>query len=186
MAGMFAEYRPRAGDAPAPPRGSFVIRDAVAADVATLAAIRHERDGGDAAAHAAAFERLLGVPADAVLLAAELGGRVVGYGKASVFAPPADAPANCAPAGWYLTGVIVADEFRRRGIGLELTRVRLVRVAARADRAHYFASAMNRASIDLHARLGFVEVTRDFWFPATSFTGGVGILFRAALAAPAR
>lgn len=180
---LFAEYRPRPGGESAATPASLVVRDAVQDDVAALARIAQQRNGGEVAEHAAGLERTLRAASGSLLLAAVVDGRVVGYGKAGAFIPPAGAPANCAPPGWYLTGVTVAPEMRRCGIGLELTRTRLVRVAAHARHAHYFASALNRASIDLHSHMGFVEVTRDFWFPATTFTGGVGILFRADLAA---
>jgi hypothetical protein len=39
-----------------------------------------------------------------------------------------------------------------------------------------------RSSQELHVGLGFVEVTRDFWFPGLTFDGGQGILARADLA----
>ena len=184
---LFAEYRPRTGADPAAPPESLVVRDAAPADADAIARIAQERNGGELEAHVAGFQRSLlarSIPPRSLVLAATVEGRVVGYARAGVFEPPADAPANCAPRGWYLTGVTIAPEMRRRGIGLALTRARLDCIAAHAGLVYYFASAMNRASIDLHARLGFVEVTRDFWYPDTSFTGGVGILFRAALAAP--
>ena len=142
IARLFAEYRPRPGAEPAALPETLLIRDAVPADLAAMARIAQERNGGDVAAHEGALERQM--RDGSIVLAAAVGGRVVGYGKAGVFTPPADAPGNCAPAGWYLTGVTIAPEMRRRGIGLELTR--------------------------------------DFWFPGTTFTGGVGILFRADLA----
>jgi RimJ/RimL family protein N-acetyltransferase len=44
-------------------------------------------------------------------------------------------------------------------------------------RAYYVANSVNLASIALHARLGFVELSRDFWYPDVSFTGGEGVLF---------
>lgn len=65
-----------------------------------------------------------------------------------------------------------------RGIGLALTRYRLKWIAERADHAYYFANTRNHASIDLHTRLGFTELTRDFVFPGVSFTGGQGVLHR--------
>ena len=65
---------------------------------------------------------------------------------------------------------------------LELTRRRLGWIAGRgATEAYYFANAQNLASIDLHAKLGFVELTRDFHVPGATFAGGVGILFRVQL-----
>jgi hypothetical protein len=54
----------------------------------------------------------------------------------------------------------------------------------RAGEVWFFANACNRASLDLHARLGFVEVTRDFVFPGVCFDGGVGVLCRAARQQP--
>lgn len=66
---------------------------------------------------------------------------------------------------------------RRRGIGRALTLARLEWIAARGEKAYYFANEMNRASIDLHAAVGFVELTRDFQHPGAQFSGGSGILF---------
>lgn len=116
-------------------------------------------------------ERLLHVAEDA--------GRIVGYARASRWTPPADAPPNAAPSGWYLLGLVVTPEYRRRGIGRALTVARLNAIAARASEVWYFVNARNRSSLDLHATLGFAEVTRDFWFPGLTFDGGEGILARA-------
>jgi len=46
------------------------------------------------------------------------------------------------------------------------------------DEIWYFTNA---ASLLLHYRLGFREVTRDFTYPGVTFTGGVGVLCRACL-----
>jgi ribosomal protein S18 acetylase RimI-like enzyme len=112
-----------------------------------------------------------------LLLAASQEGRIVGFGRAGHHLPPADSPPDAAPSGWYLLGVIVAPEFRRRGMAFELTRARLAWTAPRCETAYYFVNARNRASIDLHARFGFVERTRRFSFPGVAFQGGVGVLF---------
>lgn len=192
MAGLFAEYRPRGGGdvddaARTVPPASLVIRDVVEADVDAVARIVHERDGGELAAHVAGLERGLRNrpnPPDDLLLAAVVEGRVVGFARARTFEPPAGAPANCAPAGWYLNGVTIAPDMRRRGVALALTRARMSHVARHADSVWCFTNVMNRASVDLHARLGFVEVTRDFWFPGVTFAGGTGILLRAGLDRP--
>ncbi len=86
------------------------------------------------------------------------------------------------PQGWYLTGVVVAEQFRRRGIGLRLTRERLRWISQRAPEAYYFANSLNVASIELHRPIGFEELQRDFHFPNTHFSGGVvGVLFRICL-----
>jgi hypothetical protein len=52
-------------------------------------------------------------------------------------------------------------------------------VFERAPDVWFFANARNRASLNLDAELGFVEVTRNFVFPGVSFDGGVGVLGRA-------
>jgi len=96
--------------------------------------------------------------------------------------PPEGAPANAVPDGWYLTGVIVTPQFRRRRIGHQLTQARLQWLLRRTSNVYYVASAQNRVMIELHRQFGFVEMTRDFSFPDVTFTGGVGILFEVDLA----
>jgi ribosomal protein S18 acetylase RimI-like enzyme len=112
---------------------------------------------------------------------AEVAGRVVGYARTTYWQRPPDAPPNAAPDGWYLIGLVVDPAHRRRGIGEALTTARLKAVAARASEVWYFANARNQASLDLHKRLGFTEMTRDFWFPDLTFDGGEGVLARARL-----
>ena len=66
---------------------------------------------------------------------------------------------------------------RRRGVGHALTLARLEWIATRSEKAYYFANDRNQASVDLHAVLGFVELTRDFHHPGAQFSEGTGILF---------
>lgn len=180
---LFADYKPRTG-ARGGPDADIAVRDATSTDVERLAAIALERSGGTLEERRNAFGRELeSLQRDERqrLLVAELEGRVAGYARLAEFRPGSDAPSNTAPAGWYLTGVVVAGACRRRGVATALTRARLGIVAGHAAVAYYFANAQNLASIDLHARLGFRELTRDFVFPRVSFEGGEGILFRARL-----
>jgi len=178
----FANYEPRRAARGPQAAPWAAIRPATSADLGALAAIRAAREGEDVGASRQVFERALARDGDSLLLVAERDGVVVAYGRAGRFEPPADAPANHAPAGFYLTGVVVEPGSRRRGVGLALTEARLAWIRERADTAWYFANPRNRATIDLHTRLGFVEVTRDFWFPAVTFQGGTGVLFRLRLA----
>jgi ribosomal protein S18 acetylase RimI-like enzyme len=112
------------------------------------------------------------------LVVAEIGGAIVGYGRARFFESDADAPADTVPAGYYLTGLFVVPDLRRHGIGLGLTEARLGWIRGRAAEAWYFANSRNAGSIELHRRLGFEEVSRRFSFPDLTFEGGEGILFR--------
>jgi RimJ/RimL family protein N-acetyltransferase len=115
---------------------------------------------------------------------AEGDGRVVGFARARKVDNVTDENYSV-PEGWYLLGVIVAPEMRRRGIATELTRFRLDWISQRAGEAFFFANSLNLASIDLHQKLGFVEVQRPFAFPGASFSGGgVGVLFRACAPSP--
>lgn len=116
------------------------------------------------------------------LVVAELDGALVGYGRARLFEPEPDAPADTAPRGFYLIGVFVAPGRRHGGVGAALTQARLDWVAERSDHAWFFANARNTASIELHRRFGFEEVTRRFSFPGLVFAGGEGILFGLELA----
>jgi ribosomal protein S18 acetylase RimI-like enzyme len=184
---LFAAYAPRqAGSVRASLPRDLLVRPSVVSDNDALAEIAWIRHGGDRAHYVERFARDLanhGKPRDDLWLTALVGERLVGYGKVASLDVPVDAPPNHAPAGYYLGGVTVHPDFRRRGIGHELTRRRLAWIAHRASHAFYFVNAQNRASIDLHARFGFVEVTRDFFVPGVSFTGETGVLFRADLTA---
>jgi ribosomal protein S18 acetylase RimI-like enzyme len=118
------------------------------------------------------------------LVVAEIGDAIVAYGRAGLFEPAPEAPADTAPRGYYLTGIFVHPDQRRGGIGAALTQARLEWIGERADDAWFFANARNVASIDLHRRFGFEEVTRRFSFPGLMFEGGEGILFRLRLRQP--
>jgi len=180
MTSRWVAYQPGSPRGPWP--DGLVIREALLADCPGIAQMSHERDDADVDAERGRCNRDLRDP-DRLLLVADVGGELAGFARAGRWEPPRDSPEGTAPAGWYLFGVVVRDGWRRRGIGIELTRQRLAWIRDRAEAAYYFANAGNVASIDLHGKLGFAEVTRDFTFPGASFEGGAGILFRVNLRA---
>jgi ribosomal protein S18 acetylase RimI-like enzyme len=164
--------------------GSFSIRNAVEADLercVALALLAAPEPGAESwkKALAADLEDL-----DRLLVVAEANGGIAGYGRARLFEPAPDAPADSAPRGYYLTGIFVLRAERSRGIGTALTQARLDWVCRRSAEAWFFANARNNASIELHRRLGFEEITRRFSFPGLTFDGGEGVLFRRRLAEP--
>ncbi|MEV0285232.1 hypothetical protein AB0H36_14070 [Kribbella sp. NPDC050820] len=53
--------------------------------------------------------------------------------------------------------------------------------SGRADCVYYFANLANGATLDLHHRLGFTELTRAFSFPGDPLRPGTGVLLRADL-----
>jgi len=159
----------------------LAIRTAGPDDCPVIAALEHIRGDVTLDEGERRCARQVDDPA-VLLLVAEVGGRTVGFARAARFDPPEDPPRDIAPAGWYLFGVVVEDRWRRHGIGRALTMARLDWIRERATEAWYFTNARNEVSLDLHADLGFEEITRSFTVPGTTFEGGVGVLCRATLA----
>jgi ribosomal protein S18 acetylase RimI-like enzyme len=179
---LFAEHSPKPAGAASV--AGLTTREARESDLPALGRITSEREGGEADHHRSGLERLLRetVPSgDGLVLVGEVDGEVVGLGKVVRFRHEGTSVADVAPEGWYLAGVVVRPEWRRRGVGDRLTSARLEWIARRATRAYYFVNARNTVSIDLHRRFGFVEITRRFTFPGASFVGGEGILFEAGI-----
>lgn len=170
---LTAAYEPTAhGD----PLTDVVVRPVRPADLLACGRLAARREGGTPEVWA---DRLaLGIDHGQVMFVAEAHGVIVGYGRVAWQTPTACGGRN-APDGWYLSGVAVDPSVRRQGIGRALTRARCAWVLERADSVYYVVNAANRASQDLHAGLGFTEVTRDFDVPGLTFTGAEGILCRA-------
>lgn len=159
----------------------FQVRRAAPDDAYAIAVIDSHRNGGEPADIVDMVRRALERGKDAVWVA-QVGSKVVGFAKLSWVDPGAIEGSRNVDAGYYLRGVIVEDGSRRRGIGRELTRVRLEWIAEQgATEAFYVARATNLPSIELHAKLGFVEVSRDFACPGMMSPGGEYALFRAHL-----
>jgi GNAT superfamily N-acetyltransferase len=110
---------------------------------------------------------------DRLLLVAIVKDEVVGWGQVMHFQPPPEAPANHAPESWYLSSLLVAQNRRRLGIGAALIQERLAWVSTRVSEAYYFANSRNWASIALHKRFAFKELSRDIWFPDSLLQGAV-------------
>lgn len=182
----FADFEPTPPHARAAPGESagVTIRLARATDAAAIGALAAARDGSDATTHTEQVRERITAPEfgeSAIVLVAEAGGAIVAYGSARRIGPSSATPADPAPPGWYLTGVVVEPAWRRRGIAARVTERRLAWLAERADVAHYFANARNLASIALHRRLGFEELAGGPIFGGLTFDGGEGVLFRADL-----
>lgn len=159
-------------------RDAAFVRKARDEDLPAAAALASAHYGGDLSRWEDRLSSSLAAP-QALLAVAEVGGprpRVVGYGKAARCSPVDDA--DPAPAGLYLTGLVVDPAWRRRGVGEQLTRWRLEQLREVGEPVHFFTNARNAASLSLHERLGFVEVGRAASYLGEPFTGGVGVLLR--------
>jgi ribosomal protein S18 acetylase RimI-like enzyme len=127
-----------------------LIRPAVPDDLAAVNAVhaacgRREWD-------AATFEHR----EDRYVAVAVVDSAIVGAGKTHHQIEPDGE----APAGYYLGGVSVHPDHRRRGIGRALTRVRIDWIWARSDAVYYFTDDDNAASMRMHSGFGFEEIAR--------------------------
>jgi ribosomal protein S18 acetylase RimI-like enzyme len=172
------EWSPRPGDAGPPP--DLKISEANAQDVNGCVALAAQVADGTGDDWSALFGRDI-VRDDRYLAVARTGVEVIAYGRTAWFEPDDDAPANAAPAGYYLIGLVVDPNWRRRGIARAITRARLAWVAERAAEAWYFADRDNAVSMRLHDQAGFARVTDDFWFPTVTDGCGSHVLGRVQL-----
>lgn len=136
------------------------------ADVAALWA-RRDRIAVDAAERALALQLR---SARYKLWVALDGGRVVGFARVA-----RSSASGVLPRGWYLAGVVVRVDHRRRNIGTRLTALRLAWLRSRARTIYYVANARNRASQRLHERMGFALVASIH--DTKLFRGGLGHLY---------
>jgi ribosomal protein S18 acetylase RimI-like enzyme len=174
----FADYRPdesrRDADTP------ITIRGALSDDLEACAQLIVTRTGGSVADRR---ERLLDdlERPDQYVVVACAGDEVIGYGGVIRHQVAPGMPADTAPSGYYLIGLIVAPQWRRHGIGDLLTAERLRWTAERADEVYTFTNLANGAILDLHQRFRFEEVTRNFTFPNAPLEPGTCALLRAPL-----
>ena len=171
----FAAYEP---ERPSAERAVPTIAPLRPSDVGESAALAAAREGDDLERWVVGFARR--AAADPVTtFVARVDGEIAGFGAVGWLDDAEADGVRRVPPGWFLTGLVVAPAWRRRGIGAALTAHRLDWLRGRAEVVYYFANARNGATIDLHRRLGFEEVTREFAIPGVAFEGGVGVLFRA-------
>ena len=174
----FAEYDPTSKRRP--PESAISVRPAQESDLTACAELIVTRTGEPVEKRRRKLESDLQHP-DRYSVVACADNQPVGY--ASVFRHDLspDHPPGTAPSGYYLVGLIVAPQWRRHGIGELLTLDRIHWVAARATTVWYFANAANSPTLDLHQRLGFQEVTRNFTFPNAPLQPGTGVLLKASI-----
>lgn len=85
------------------------------------------------------------------------GDTIIGYGHTVRHIRPVDAGDKTSPSGFFLSGLLVAPEYRRHGVGNLLTVAQLQALKVETNVAFYVADPDNIATIRLHRQLGFVE-----------------------------
>lgn len=169
----FAAYEPDPPERPEPV--DAVLEQAGIADVDRLAAVQAGVRGGPVEQWSGRIAQALDGERSVVVLA-RVGAEIAAYANAAYL--PAH-PEDGAPGGYYLTGVTVARRWRRRGLGGLLTRWRMDWVWEREQSVWCFVSSQNRASLDLHRRLGFEVVRSGRSLQGVAFDSGEGILLNA-------
>jgi ribosomal protein S18 acetylase RimI-like enzyme len=174
----FADYRP--DESRQTPSSAITIRGALSEDLEVCARLIVSRTGGSVEDRR---ERLLSdlENPDRYVAVACAGDKVIGYGGVNRHQVSPGMPADTAPSGYYLIGLIISPEWRRHGIGELLTVERMRWTAERADEIYFFANLANGAILDLHQRFRFEEVTRNFTFPGAPLEPGTCVLLRAPL-----
>ncbi|WP_331744726.1 GNAT family N-acetyltransferase [Kitasatospora sp. NBC_01300] len=171
----FAAYSPNPAERHAPV--TAVVAEAVEDDVPTLAVMQARARGGSAGEWADRIHRALrSERSRSLVITAKVSGEAVGYANVA-FLP--EHAVDGAPAGYYLTGVTVDPDWRRRGIARLLTLRRMEWVWKSGSAVWCFISARNRASLDLHREVGFDRVAFGASFQGVEFAGGEGWLLRA-------
>ena len=164
----FAEYDPRtAGHNDE----TVTVRPAVPGDAAAIVAVDATREPRPASHLARVAGQL--ARSDAVAVVAEAGGVVIGSSSVTIWQGHADAP-----IGWYVSGITVVPQWRRRHVAHRMLEAELATMDATGATTWSVVNATNRASLDLHAQHGFHEVARSATFAGLVFTGGCGIMLR--------
>jgi ribosomal protein S18 acetylase RimI-like enzyme len=135
----------------------ILIRRAVGEDIQSCAQLIAEQESEGVETWRQRFEANL-QDVDRQFFVALHGESVIGYGHTVHYLRPEDAGPDASPSGYFLSGLLVAPNFRRDGVGTGLTVARLDALREETDEVFYVANPENIATIELHKRLGFVEL----------------------------
>lgn len=131
------------------------IREATLSDIPACAALIAAHESGEAKHWQERFEVDLDNPRRKFLVAS-FNDEIVGYGHIVLHERVILDEAE-GPSGYFLSGLLVAPEHRRGGIGSQLTGARIDLLRPETDLIYYYADPENEATISMHARLGFEE-----------------------------
>ena len=132
------------------------VRDADTEDLAACAQLNAERHSDLVELWYERFENDLHNPLRRFLVAT-INDRVIGYGH-TVEHVREGGDVDASPSGYFLAGLLVSPHYRRTGVGTRLTTARLNILRNQTDVVYYLADPLNRATIEMHSRLGFTTV----------------------------
>ena len=101
--------------------------------------------------------------------------KIVGYGRLVKITEVIGIPG---PLGWYLMGITVSHNYRRKGIGEKLTKFRLEFAAKLCSEIYFVCNAQNETSIYIHEKLGFQKILKGKGFFNILFDQGLGYIYR--------
>lgn len=168
----FEDFNPVKEEDHGLPKG-FSTRLAIPGDAEKIAVLRQEREGREFSGLLKESEELMKemqeVNTTSVFIA-EIPGLAIGFSILRYFVPGEDAPDNTAPEGWYLLGINVKKDYRRRGVGSELIRARLRAIPHEYDTVYFFTNPKNLTSQLFHERFGFIKIEEDIVYPKRKHT----------------
>ncbi|HEY5437344.1 MAG TPA: GNAT family N-acetyltransferase [Acidimicrobiales bacterium] len=137
--------------------GEIVIRVAEPSDSTACALLISDHESGAFEDWRSRFEIDLANPRR-LFLVATVDDSVLGYGHTTFHSRDAHEESTSSPSGYFLSGLMVSPDYRRKGIGKFLTIARINKLRQVTDHIYYGAERGNLATIDLHAQLGFENV----------------------------
>jgi ribosomal protein S18 acetylase RimI-like enzyme len=173
----YAKYQPEIVSTPVTGVGYRMAEANDAEQIARLTAMR-EGTPENFAVYLERISKELSMSPSSWILVAEIEKTIVGFGRAAYFDTKTIKPRFPSPSGWYLMGVIVKPEFRRKRIADALTKLRIARISKIAQEVYFVVNAGNRVSIELHEQLGFIRINEAEGFLNISFEGNKGYLFK--------
>ncbi len=179
---MFMPMTTQLLDRKSPHDTQVLVREATLHDTEAIARLTVQEYGGSFARHDVNLTHELLESEDdpeQLILVAATPATILGYARAMYHRPPPEwrQRRDVAPQGWYLSGVLIAPNVRRMGLGSLLTQARLAHVFHHTDEVLYFTHQENVGSIELHRALGFEETGRGLRFAGASLTSR-HIIFR--------
>ncbi|MDA8792164.1 GNAT family N-acetyltransferase [Bacteriovoracaceae bacterium] len=135
-------------------------------DENALTQIHINRDGGDKESVKKIFSNeIKAIGESSALFVAEYKSQIVGFGRSRFIEADEELGYRNMPSGYYLLGVIVKEEFRRKGIGEGLVKARIDHIKSQAKQVYTFVDEVNKSMILLLTKIGFLRLTDDFTYP---------------------